>query len=80
MGLQQICDMLMWCTIINFGVLLLWSGMFLCGAGWIYRLHSKLFPMSREAFNMAHYSGMGLYKLAILVFNVVPYIALLIVG
>jgi hypothetical protein len=80
MELGQIRDMLLWCTIINFGMLLLWFGMFTVAGGWIYRLHGRWFPMSREAFNVAHYSGIGLYKLAIFMFNLVPYLALLIVG
>lgn len=80
MAIDEIRDVLMWCTIINFVVLLSWYAMFALAGGWIYRYHGKWFPMSREAFNVVHYSGMGLFKLAILVFNLVPYVALLIVG
>jgi len=80
MGIHEIRDVLMWCTIINFGMLLLWFAMFVFAGDWIYRYHGKWFPMSRDAFNMAHYCGMGLFKLAVFVFNLVPLIALLIVG
>jgi len=80
MTIEVLRDMLLWCTVINFGMLLLWFAMFTLAGGWIYRMHSKWFPMSREAFNAMHYAGMGLFKLAIFVFNLVPYLALLIVG
>jgi len=79
-GINEIRDVLMWCTIINFGILMVWFAMFACAGNWIYRYHGKWFPMSREAFNAAHYSLMGLFKLAIFVFNLVPYVALRIVG
>jgi hypothetical protein len=44
----------------------------------IYRF--RLFPMPRETFNVIIYSFLGLFKVLFLVFNVVPYLALLIVG
>jgi len=80
MGINEIRSLLMWCTIINIGILLLWFAMFAFAGDWLYRYHGKWFPMSRDAFNVVHYSGMGLFKLAIFVFNLVPYVALLIVG
>jgi hypothetical protein len=44
--------------------------------GW----HSQWFHLSREQFDAVHYAGMALYKLGILLFNLVPYIALHIIG
>ncbi|GAG09071.1 unnamed protein product, partial [marine sediment metagenome] len=49
MGIREIRDVLMWCTIINFGVLLFWFAMFALAGNWIYRYHSRWFPMSRDA-------------------------------
>jgi hypothetical protein len=43
----------MWCSIIN-GALLILSFLICAFAGdLVYRTHSKLFPMSREVFNVA---------------------------
>ena len=61
-------------------LLLLSSLICLCTGDWIYRIHSKWFSISRETFNVAIYSFLGLYKIFILVFNLIPYVALLIVG
>jgi len=70
----------MWCTIIN-GALLALSFLICAYTGdWIHRMHSKWFPIPREAFNVAIYSFIGLFKIFVLVFNLVPYIALVIVG
>lgn len=72
-------DFFMWCTIIN-GSLLVISFLFCAFAGnWIYRMHSKWFPISREAFNVAIYCFIGLFKIFVLVFNLVPYIAWMII-
>ncbi|MCZ6445193.1 MAG: hypothetical protein O7F17_00165 [Planctomycetota bacterium] len=46
----------------------------------MYRTQSKWFPIPRETFNVVIYSFLGLFKIVFLVFNVVPYVALLIVG
>jgi hypothetical protein len=69
----------MWCTIIN-GALLVFSAiMFILASDLAYNVHGKLFPMPRETFNVVIYSFLGVFKIFWLVFNVVPYVALLIV-
>lgn len=80
MDMFTIKTIFMWCTIIN--LLLLVISFLICAfAGdWIYRKHRKWFPISREAFNVAIYSFLGLYKILVLVFNLVPWIACAIAG
>lgn len=46
----------------------------------MFKLHSRWFHMSEERFDGFHYSGMAVYKIGILLFNLVPYVALCIVG
>jgi len=80
MDIHTVKAFFMWCTIVN-GVLLILSFLiYTCAGDWIYRMHSKWFPMSREAFNVAIYSFLGLFKIFVLVFNLVPYVVLLIIG
>ena len=52
----------------------------MCASDWIYGIHSRLFSVSRETFNTAIYGFIGFYKVTIMVFNLIPYIALLIVA
>ncbi|MBA7698890.1 hypothetical protein ES703_107573 [subsurface metagenome] len=80
MDIQTLTAFFMWCTILNFALLLLSSLIYLCAGDWAYRIHSKWFSISRETFNVAFYSFIALYKLLVIVFNLIPYIALLIVG
>jgi len=47
---------------------------------WIYQLHGTWFHLSAEQFDTLYYAGMALYKLGILLLNLVPYIALRVVG
>ena len=54
--------------------------MFIVGRDWIYRMHSRWFRISEERFDAIHYAGMAIFKTAIFLFNLVPYLALRIVG
>jgi hypothetical protein len=73
-------DVLLWCLIINYGVLLWWFGAFVFARGWMYRLHSRWFRLSEERFDAIHYAGMAAYKIGILLFNLAPFLALLILA
>jgi len=80
MDIQTFTTFFMWCTIINGGVFL-WTAVFSVFApDFSYRMQSKWFPIPRETFNVLSYSYIGLFKIVFLVFNVVPYVALLIIG
>jgi hypothetical protein len=43
---------------------------------WIYMTHQKWFDLSVQQFDVVNYCGMGLFKMFIFVFNLVPYLAL----
>ena len=79
MTIDTIRQMLLWCSIINIGLLLISFMIFLAGRGWIYRVHTKWFRLSEEKFDAMWYGILGFYKICVIVFNVVPYIALCIV-
>lgn len=80
MTMELVRDTLGWCALINIGFLLFWWIMFMLARDFIFRMHSKWFKMSEESFNKIHYVGMAIYKLMIFIFNLVPYLALRIVG
>ncbi|WP_291775457.1 DUF6868 family protein [Castellaniella sp.] len=42
----------------------------------MYRLHSRWFRISNETFDAVHYGGMAIYEIGILLFNLVPRLAL----
>jgi len=53
---------LLWCTVINYGVLLVWFFAFMLAHDWIYQLHSRWFQLPVEQFEMLHYAGISIYK------------------
>jgi hypothetical protein len=77
---QMLTRFFMWCTIINGGLLLLWTTVYMLAPDLTYRTQSKWFAFSRETFDVVYYSFLGLFKIFYIIFNVVPFIALLIVG
>ena len=80
MDIQKLTTFFMWCTIIN-GVLLVLSiiGCILA-PDFGYNLQSGWFEIPRETLNVVIYLFLGVFKIFWLVFNVVPYVALRIVG
>jgi len=79
MDIQTLSSFFMWCTILN-ACLLVFSFLMLAYAGdFVYRMHGKSFPMPRERFNGVIYSFIGFYKILLIVFNLVPWIALEII-
>ena len=80
MGIYRLTTFFMWCTIINGALLVLWTTMCILAPDLVYRMQSIWFPIPRETFNVVIYSFLGLFKIFFLAFNVVPYVALLIVG
>lgn len=76
MTTSEIKDVLLWCLGINYGVLLVWFGVFVSAHDWMYRLHTRWFKLSLETFDALHYAGLSIYKIGVLLFNLVPLIAL----
>ena len=80
MTLVMLRKTLAWCAVINVGLLLWWFLFLILAHDWTYRFHTKWFKLSVEQFDTIHYKCMALFKTSILVFNLVPYFALGIVG
>ena len=80
MDIQTLTSFFMWCTILNVGILILWTFFLMFAPNFVYRIQTRWFPIPRETFNVIFYSFLGLFKIFFVVFNVIPYAALLIVG
>ena len=79
MPIEDLRRLLGWCTLINYALLLFWFGMFVLAHDWLHRLHGRWFSLSDEKFDAANYALMGVFKLGILLFNLVPYLSMRIV-
>jgi hypothetical protein len=77
---HEIKNILLWCAGLNYLLLLLWVGGFVLAHDWVYRLHGRWFKLSVETFDAVHYAGIIVYKIGVLLFNLVPLVALWLVS
>lgn len=80
MTVEMIRDVLAWCSVINIALLVVWFLGFSLAHDLIFKIHGKWFTLSSETFDAIHYAGMAVFKLSIILLNIVPYLALRIVG
>jgi hypothetical protein len=80
MSIESAREFLLWCTIINMVLLMVWFVWYALARDWMQRIHGKWFRLSPEQFDAAHYGGMGVFKIGIIFFNLVPLVVLYIVG
>ena len=80
MNTESVRRFFAWCTVVNFAILLLWFVLFLGAKGMMVEMSGRFFGVSEERAVWLNFAGIGLYKLAILFFNLAPYIALRIMA
>lgn len=80
MNIVLVQDALLWCALINFGVLAVWSLLFVLAHEWLHQLWSRGFSLPVEQFDAINLAGIVLYKTGIILFILTPYIALRISG
>jgi hypothetical protein len=71
---------LLWSVGLNYLVLLVWFGVFGSAHNWMYGVHTRWFKFSVETFDAIHYAGLSVYKIGIILFNLVPLVALYLVS
>jgi hypothetical protein len=76
MTIEAARNVLLWCTVIDYGVLLVWFLVFVFAHDLILRIHVRWFHLSRDQFDILHYAGMSIFKIGILLFNLVPSVVL----
>ncbi len=65
-----------WCTVINVVALAVTSIMFMLMRDFIAGVHGRMFGVNKEDLPMAYVQILGIYKIAIIMLNIVPYVAL----
>jgi hypothetical protein len=76
MSIETLRKALLWCAVINYGILLVWFLSFILAHDWMYLFHGRWFRLSVEQFDMLHYAAMAIFKVGIILLNLVPYVAL----
>ena len=78
--LELLTIFLGWTALINIAVLLFSTVMVLAIRERISNIHAKLFGLDQADVGRAYFQYLAQYKIAILVFNIAPYLALRIMA
>jgi len=80
MDIELLTSFFMWCTIVNMSLLILAFLLWMVASDRIYALHGTWFPMPRQTLNVIFYCLLGLYKIIVFVFNIVPWVVMEIIA
>ncbi|MDA9826410.1 hypothetical protein N9B92_03270 [Porticoccaceae bacterium] len=78
-SIEQLTAFLGWCTLINIGLLLFSTLMIAVVKDFAINIHSKMFNLDPETLPAMYFEYLGRLKLLVIVFNLVPYVALRII-
>ena len=76
MNTEQLAHFFGQMTLINAVILLFSTVMLMAMKDFVARLHGKMFGLSKEQIGTVVYAYLGVYKLLIIVFNLVPFLVL----
>jgi hypothetical protein len=79
-NLQQLIDFFGWMLVVNIGFLILFSLMLVVMKNTISAIHGKMFNVYEGELKIIYIKYLANYKILIIVFNLVPYIALKIIA
>jgi hypothetical protein len=79
MTLDQITELFKWMTIINIGIFVISAVLSMVLRKIVCKIHGKLFGIEEDKVSIVVYGYFGVYRIAILVFNLIPYLSLLLI-
>ena len=79
MTIQNLTNFFMWCSIINGTIFIFWVTIYTLFPNLVYKTQGIWFSGSKETFNTIMYVFLGVFKVFFLVFNLTPYLALLMI-
>ena len=80
MSIEQVTAFFKWLTIINVALFIVNTFLIILIRQIVCRMHGRMFGVPEEYISIVLYSWLGLYKVMIVVFSLVPLVALLIMG
>ena len=80
MTIESLTTFLGWCCVINIGVLLFSTLIMIVMQDLAAKIHSGLFQVKPEELPIIYLQYLGNFKIAIILLNIVPYIALRIMA
>ena len=75
-NLETLTTFFGWCSVINFGILIITSLLLMVAKDFITSVHSKLMGVDGDNLANVYFGYLAQYKIAIFMLNIVPYFAL----
>jgi hypothetical protein len=79
MNLDQLTELFKWMTIINVVLLISSSVLVMLLKNVMCKMHGRLFGIKEDSVALVAYGYLGMYRVLVLVFNIVPYVSLLLI-
>ncbi|MGI9513724.1 MAG: DUF6868 family protein [Anderseniella sp.] len=76
MTIEQMTQFFGWCAILNIAMLAIAAAILIWQKEWVLKIHSGMFGVPEQELSIVYFKYLAYYKIAILVFNLVPYFAL----
>ncbi len=80
MTTETLTALLGWTSVINIALLMVTTISLISMRGVITKVHAKLFGMDEKDLGRAYFQYLAQYKIAIIVLNIAPYLALRIIA
>ena len=80
MTLGALTALLGWASVINIAILMITTIALISMRSTITTIHARLFGMDEKDLGRAYFQYLAQYKIAIIVLNIAPYLALRIMG
>ena len=77
--LAKLAQVLIRCFVLGLVTLLLWGCAMMLAGDLAYNIHVKFVPITRQQFDVIHYTGMLMFKAAVFVLFFFPYIGIRLV-
>jgi hypothetical protein len=74
--LQTVATILLRSFLFGLGFLLLWFFLYLIAPGWMFQINARWFDIGKRDFDLINYFGIGFLKICILLFFLLPYLAI----
>ena len=74
--LQTAAAILLRSFLFGLAILVLWFLLYLIIPNWLYEVNVRWFNIGRRDFDLINYFGMGFFKISIILFFLLPYLAI----
>ncbi len=73
--LQTMATILLRSFLFGLAFLLLWFLLYLIAPNWMFEMNARWFNICKRDFDLINYFGMGFFKISIILFFLLPYLA-----